>query len=164
MVDKKSSIWDPEGGLVKPYEHIVQHAMSRYLTPKLRADLKRRARRTARRCRGTGTGSIADAVELGLDDLKIPTMIITLLPQLFSDTLVQSVLDWEKRHKQNWEKRDRSLDHWMEQIVAADFDQPAEEVGQPRRSYSQTQSRLSLVEEVIGARRCGYECCLVIKV
>ncbi len=126
MVDKKGSIWDPEGGLVEPYEHIVQHATSRYLTPALRADLKQKARRTARRRRGTGIGSMADAVEIALDDEGIPTMIITLLPQLFSNALVQGVLDQAERFEQDWEERDRSLDRWMEQIAVADF-QPAEE-------------------------------------
>lgn len=127
MVDKKGSIWGPEGGLVKPYEHIVQHAMSRYLTPALRSDLKRKARRAARRCRGTGIGSMANAVEIALDDEGIPTIIITLLPQLFSNALVQGVLDVGEQYEQDWEERDRSLDSWMEQIAASDFGQPADE-------------------------------------
>jgi HEAT repeat protein len=127
MVNKDGSIWDPEGGLVKPYEHIVQHAIARHLTPALRADLQRRARRTARRRRGTGIGSMAQAVEVALDDEGTPIMIITLVPQLFSDALIQSVLDHAERYEQEWEERDRSLDRWMEQIAAADFDQPAEQ-------------------------------------
>ncbi len=109
MASKKGSIWNPDGGLVAPFEHIVQHAMSRYLTPTLRTDLRRRARRTARRCQSTGIGSIADTVEIGLDDAKIPSMIITLLPQLFSNALIQSVLDLAERYERDWGERDRTL-------------------------------------------------------
>ena len=127
MVDEKGSIFKPEGGYIEPYEHILRHAMQRYLTPALRADLGRRARRTARRLRGTGIGSMADAVEVGLDDEGIPAMIITLLPKLFSDAFIDSVLNQAKRFEQDWEERDRSLDGWMEQIAAADFDRPAEQ-------------------------------------
>ncbi|RLC61143.1 MAG: hypothetical protein DRI80_09460 [Chloroflexota bacterium] len=126
-VGKKGSIFNPEGGYVKPYEHILHHAMLRYLTPALRADLRRRARRVARRYRGTGIGSMADAVEVALDDEKIPPMIITLLPKLFSDTLIERVLNLGKQFERDWEERDRSLDQWMEQIVAADFGQLAEQ-------------------------------------
>jgi len=139
MVDKKGSIWAPEGGLVEPYEHIVQHALSRHLTPALRADLRRRTRRTARRCRTTGIGSMADAVEIGLDDEGIPATVITLLPQLFSNALIQSVMDLAERFEQDWEEHDRSLDRWMEQIAAADFDQPAEQA----------------VEELVAAGLCA---------
>jgi len=127
VLDEKGSIWDPEGGLVKPYSHIVEHAISRYLTPALRKDLKRRCRRTARRLWGTSIGLMADAVEIALDDEGIPSIIITLLPHLFSSALVQSVLNMPEQFERDWEERDRSLDCWMEQIAAADFDQPAEE-------------------------------------
>lgn len=126
LVNKKGELFDPAGGYVEPYEHILQHAMRRYLTSRLRADLRHRARRTARRRRGTGIGSIASAVEIALDDEGIPAMVITLLPQLFSTAIVQSVLDQAERFDQDWEERDRSLDRWMEQIAAADFDQPAD--------------------------------------
>jgi len=127
MVNKKGDIFEPEGGYVAPYKHMLDHAMSRYLTSELRADLRQRARRTARRREGTGIGSMADAVEIGLEDEKIPAIIITLLPKLFSDALIRSVLDQSERFDQDWEERNRSLDCWMEQIAAADFDQPAEQ-------------------------------------
>jgi len=127
MAAEKGDIWSPEGGLVPPYDHIVQHAISRYLTPTLQADLKRRTRRTAHRCRGTGIGSMANAVKIELDDEGPPSTIVTLLPTLFSNALIQSVLDTAKQHERDWEERDRSLDRWMEQITAADFDQPAEQ-------------------------------------
>jgi len=127
MVGKGESVWAPDGGFVKPYEHIVQHAMARHLTPSLRADLQRRARRTARRCWGTGIGSMAEAVEIGLDDESTPVMIITLLQQLFSRALTRGVLDLAEQFEQDWEERDLSLDRWMEQIAVADFDRPAEQ-------------------------------------
>jgi hypothetical protein len=126
VVDRKDSIFHPQGGYVEPYGHILHHALLRYLTPALRANLRHQARRTARRHRGTGISAMASAVEVALDDEGIPAMIITLLQQLFSKALIQHVLDQAERFEQDWEERDRSLDGWMEQIAAADFDRPAE--------------------------------------
>ncbi len=127
MKEDKFSIWAPEGGLVSPYEHIVMHAFSRYLTPRLHTNLKRRVRRIARRCRATGTGAMADAVAIAMEDEGISPLMITLLQQLFSKAILQGVLDLPEQHERDWEKRDRSLDSWMKKIANADFDQPANE-------------------------------------
>jgi len=48
-------------------------------------------------------------------------------------------MDLAERFEQDWEEHDRSLDRWMEQIAAADFDQPAEQA----------------VEELVAAGLCA---------
>jgi hypothetical protein len=127
LVEEKGSLYDSDGGYIAPYDHILRYAMYRYLTPKLRDDLKRRAHRTSRRCRATGIGTMAAAVEIALDDEMIPDEATPFLMQLFSDAVVESVLNQGKQFDRDWEERDRSLDHWMEQIIAADWDRPVEE-------------------------------------
>ncbi len=127
-MEEKLDLFDQEeGGYVKEYEHILDHAFQRYLTPPVLANLRRRLRRIVRRRRNTGIGSMADAVEIALSEQDVPLMIITLLQQLFSDALLQTVLNQREYTEQAWEERDRSLDTWMEQIAAADFDHPATE-------------------------------------
>jgi hypothetical protein len=123
---KDESLFHPDGGYIAPYEHILRHAMHRYLTPALRTGLHRRARRVAHRHEGTALGLMATALQTGLDDEGIPRSIIGLLQKLFSDAILEAVLNQDERFETEWEERDRSLDPWMEEIAAADFDRPAE--------------------------------------
>jgi hypothetical protein len=117
----------PQGGYVDPYDHILQHATHRYLTPALQAGLRRRARQVARRREGTSLGAMASLVEIAIDDETIPPLLFGLLQKLFSDAILQAVLDHDEQFEREWEERDSSLDRWMEQIAAADFDHPAEQ-------------------------------------
>ncbi|MGD2144405.1 MAG: hypothetical protein PVF54_08005, partial [Anaerolineae bacterium] len=126
-LDDDQDVVPPQVGTTHLYDHILFHAMRRYLTPELRADLGRRAGRVARRRDGTAIGSMADAVEVALDDEGISVMVITLLLELFSESLIRRLANQEKRFEQEWENRDQSLDPWMEQIASADFDRPAEQ-------------------------------------
>lgn len=129
-VGNDESPFHPDGGYVEPYEHILRHAMHRYLTPALRSNLRRRARRVARRRKGTGIGAMASALQIAITDEGMPTLAISLLQKLFSDAILEAVLNHDEQWEREWEERDRSLDRWMEQIAAADFDRPAEQAVQ----------------------------------
>ena len=124
--EKNKSLLHPDGGFVEPFEHVLRHAMDRYLTPALGAGLRRRARRVAHRLQGTALGSMASALQIAFDDEGIPRLLIGLLHKLFSDAILEAVLNHDEQFEREWEERHRSLDPWMEQIAAADFDRPAE--------------------------------------
>ncbi len=125
-LENDDSLSHPDGGYIAPYEHILRHAMHRYLTPALQGGLHRRARRVAHRCEGTALGLMATALQTALDDEGIPRVIIGLFQKLFFDAILDAIFNHDEQFETEWEERDRSLDRWMEQIAAADFDRPAE--------------------------------------
>ena len=126
MVEKEQSLLDPNGGYVAPYSHILEHLMRRYVTPELRRDLSSRAERLARRREGSGIGTMADHVQIALEDDGVPMTIITLFQRLFSNAILDGLRGHDERVNRDWDERDRSLDRWMDEIAAGDFDDPAE--------------------------------------
>ncbi len=117
----------PDGRFIPPLEHVVEHAIHRYLTPPLQRDIRRRCRSIISRLPDTALADMAKAVIDAIEDKGIPRPVISLLPRLFFSALGERVLELHERFEQDWENRDRQLDPWMEQIIAADFDRPADE-------------------------------------
>jgi hypothetical protein len=126
LVERDQSLLEPDGGCVAPYAHILEHAMRRYVTPDLRAEVSSRAERLARRREGSGIGTMADYLRVALEDGGIPAAIVSLLQRLFSNAILDALRDHDERVKREWEERDRSLDRWMDEIAVADFEHPAE--------------------------------------
>jgi len=126
LVEQDESLLDPEGGYAAPYSHILEHAMRRYVTPELRRDLSSRAERLARRREGSGIGTMADHLLIALEDEGIPAGIIGLFQRLFSNAILDGLRHHDEQVHHQWEERDRSLDRWMDEIAAGDFDHPAE--------------------------------------
>ncbi len=113
--------------------HIVHDGLRRYLTPAMRRDVERRARTLARRQAGSLLAAEAQTVAIALEGRTVEPLTVGLLVESLRSTLLQAVANLPELLDREWDERESTLDRWLEALLEADAEHPAEEAVQRLR-------------------------------